>query len=166
MGQYALRWFEYGGGGMVAYWGNLGPPVTAFTSQTSFTADIAFLRPVRVLASGGSIVTGGRVVNGVRVFHAGETVTLASDGTLFNMEGAFQYELCRDVQPENGICDEYDDAAGAFGDFNSSGSIDGVDLAALLAAWGSTGGLCDINRDGVVDANDLTFLLSRWGQGA
>jgi hypothetical protein len=119
-----------------------------------------------MLVSWGTTVTGGRVVNGRRVFHAGETVTLASDGTLFNTEGMFEYGLCLDVQPENGICDEYDDAARAFGDFDSSGSVDGADLAALLDAWGTAGSVCDISDNGVVDGGDLAFLLSRWGQGA
>lgn len=149
---------------MVAYRGLLGSPVTGFT-QTSFTADIAFLRPVEVLVSVGTTVTGGRVVNGQRVFHAGETVTLASDGTLVNADGSFQYVLCPDTDL-NGICDGYDNAARAFGDFDSSGSVDGVDLAALLSAWGTAGSVCDISYNGVVDGGDLAFLLSRWGQGA
>jgi hypothetical protein len=75
------------------------------------------------------------------------------------------YALCPDTDL-NGICDAYDDAARAFGDFDSSGSVDGADLAALLDAWGTAGSVCDISDNGVVDGGDLAFLLSRWGQGA
>ena len=110
-------------------------------------------------------MSGGRVLSQIsppRLFvHAGETVSLKGDGGGL----ALDYTLCPDVD-SNGICDEYDAAARAFGDFDSSGSINGADLAALLAAWGSSGSVCDINRDGYVDGTDLTFLLSRWGQGA
>jgi hypothetical protein len=131
---------------------------------TSGSVNISFSQPVCAWFFTGW-VSGGRVLNEFgfdRLYvHAGETVALQSQAS----RAALYYSTCPDTD-SNGICDEYDTAARAFGDFNSSGSIDGVDLATLLAAWGSTGGLCDINRDGVVDANDLTFLLSRWGQGA
>jgi hypothetical protein len=168
MGLPALGWREYLNGGIVTYYGYLFPPVVGFTSQTNFTADIALLRPVAVVQSVGATVTGGRVVNGQRVFHAGETVTLASNGTLVNQEGYFEYGFCPDTDL-NGICDGYDNAARAFGDFDSSGSVDGVDLAAVLAAWGTAGwagNVCDISYNGVVDGGDLALLLSRWGQGA
>jgi hypothetical protein len=168
MGFNALRWGgNYAETGGVVIYSSLYNG--GFTSQTSFTADIALLRPVAVVASVGATVTGGRVVNGnvngTRLFHAGETVTLASNGTLVNQEGYFEYAFCPDTDL-NGICDGYDNAARAFGDFDSSGSVDGVDLAALLSAWGTAGSVCDISDNGVVDGGDLAFLLSRWGQGA
>lgn len=51
-----------------------------------------------------------------------------------------------------------------YGDLNLDGVIDGVDLAGLLAAWGSAHSSAgDINGDGVVDGADVTFLLARWG---
>lgn len=45
------------------------------------------------------------------------------------------------------------------------GTTDGLDLTALLAAWGTDGGPsgCDIDGDGVVAGTDLTSLLSAWG---
>ncbi len=47
----------------------------------------------------------------------------------------------------------------------SSGLVtDNVDLAVLLAAWGSTGqSRSDINEDGVVDSGDLALMLAAWG---
>jgi hypothetical protein len=52
-----------------------------------------------------------------------------------------------------------------FGDITGNGVVDGVDLAALLAAWG--GGKsqfdCDIDNDGVVGGGDLAFVLAGWG---
>ena len=52
------------------------------------------------------------------------------------------------------------------GDISGNNIVDGVDLAALLGAWG-TNGLgefdCDIDNDGLVGASDLAFVLSDWG---
>lgn len=47
-------------------------------------------------------------------------------------------------------------------DLDGDGIVDGVDLAILLAAWGSAGGPADINGDGTVDGSDLAVLLARW----
>jgi hypothetical protein len=54
-------------------------------------------------------------------------------------------------------------------DINSDGTVDGMDLAALLAAWGpcvtaSCSG--DINDDDTVDGTDLSALLAAWGWGS
>lgn len=53
------------------------------------------------------------------------------------------------------------------GDLNGDGTVDGLDLFALLAAWGPSPKddvcLADFNGDGVVDGNDLLFLLANWG---
>ncbi len=45
------------------------------------------------------------------------------------------------------------------------GATNGLDLTALLGAWGTDGGLsgCDIDGDGVVGGSDLTILLGAWG---
>jgi len=40
--------------------------------------------------------------------------------------------------------------------------VDGTDLAALLAQWG-TDGSADINGDGTVNATDLSSVLAAWG---
>lgn len=47
-------------------------------------------------------------------------------------------------------------------DLNVDGSVDGVDLGALLGAWGAPG-IADLNRDGTVDGIDLGVLLGSWG---
>lgn len=51
------------------------------------------------------------------------------------------------------------------GDIVPDGVVDGVDLAALLGAWGSAGGPwdADLTGDGAVDAADLAVLLGDWG---
>jgi hypothetical protein len=47
-------------------------------------------------------------------------------------------------------------------DLNGDGAVNGVDLTALLAAWGSSGGSADLNGDGTVNGIDLTALLAAW----
>jgi len=52
------------------------------------------------------------------------------------------------------------------GDVSGNGVVDGVDLAAVLGAWGSSGKgefSTDTNGDGVVDGADLATVLSGWG---
>jgi len=47
-----------------------------------------------------------------------------------------------------------------------SGNVDGVDLSAVLGAWGSDGSgaySTDVNGDGVVGGADLTALIASWG---
>ncbi len=46
------------------------------------------------------------------------------------------------------------------GDLNGDGVVDGADLGALLAAWGTPDG--DLNGDGTTDGGDLGILLSNW----
>jgi hypothetical protein len=47
-------------------------------------------------------------------------------------------------------------------DLDDDGSVGASDLAALLSAWGATGG-ADLDGDGSVGASDLAALLSAWG---
>lgn len=49
------------------------------------------------------------------------------------------------------------------GDLNGSGTIDALDLAILLGAWGSPAGPADLDRDGVVAGGDLAVMFSHWG---
>jgi hypothetical protein len=52
------------------------------------------------------------------------------------------------------------------GDVSGNGVVDGVDLAAVLGAWGSSGKgefSTDTNGDGFVDGADLATVLSGWG---
>ncbi len=61
----------------------------------------------------------------------------------------------------NGIPDLCD----CLGDVNSDHVVDGADIGAVLAAWGSTPGdaRVDPNRDETVDGADLGIVLSQWG---
>ena len=59
----------------------------------------------------------------------------------------------------NSICD-------CAADLTLDGIVDGVDLAALLSQWGSSGGgvyPADINGSGTVDGGDLGIVLGGWG---
>jgi hypothetical protein len=48
-------------------------------------------------------------------------------------------------------------------DINRDGTVNALDLAAVLAAWGSAGGgAADASRDGRVDGNDLAVVLAGW----
>ena len=50
-------------------------------------------------------------------------------------------------------------------DLNGSGTVDGTDLASVLAFWDQTGaGLVgDVNGDQIVDGMDLAIILAAWG---
>ena len=49
------------------------------------------------------------------------------------------------------------------GDFDGNGTVDGADLGALLANWGTTDKTTDLNMDGTVDGADLGLMLGGWG---
>lgn len=50
------------------------------------------------------------------------------------------------------------------GDLNGDGSVDVLDLLALLAAWGACEDCpADLNEDGLVDVLDMLMLLNAWG---
>jgi hypothetical protein len=67
----------------------------------------------------------------------------------------------------NGVPDCCEGALGCCpGDISRNGTVNGTDLAAVLAAWGSDGQTkfdCDIDDSGVVDGSDLAFVLAGWG---
>lgn len=50
------------------------------------------------------------------------------------------------------------------GDLNGDGAVNGADLAILLIAWGTDGGVTgsDLNGDGIVNGTDLASLLISW----
>ncbi len=51
-------------------------------------------------------------------------------------------------------------------DVDQSGAVNGVDLAAVLNNWGTSGGKqprSDINHDGIVNGSDLAEVLNAWG---
>jgi hypothetical protein len=68
----------------------------------------------------------------------------------------------------NGVpdcCDAGTSCIPCLGDVTDNGVVNGIDLAALLAAWG--GGKsqfdCDIDNDGSVGGSDLAIVLAGWG---
>jgi hypothetical protein len=51
-------------------------------------------------------------------------------------------------------------------DVDESGAVNSVDLAAVLANWGTDGGKyprADVNGDGTINSSDLAAVLSEWG---
>jgi len=50
-------------------------------------------------------------------------------------------------------------------DLDGNGSVEGADLATMLASWGLCSGACvaDLNGDGQVGGSDLGSLLAGWG---
>jgi enterochelin esterase-like enzyme len=48
-------------------------------------------------------------------------------------------------------------------DIDCSGTVDGVDLGALLGAWGPGHGPADLDGSGMVDGADLGAMLAAWG---
>jgi len=58
------------------------------------------------------------------------------------------------------------ESCGCPGDITNDGSIDAVDLAIILVAWGThkQGEFnADLNNDGIVESADLSIVLSGWG---
>jgi hypothetical protein len=47
-------------------------------------------------------------------------------------------------------------------DIDGDGVVDGTDLAALLAAWGTSNPEADLDQDGSVGGSDLAILLGCW----
>ena len=51
----------------------------------------------------------------------------------------------------------------AAADISGSGTVDGEDLAMLLAVWNTNDAAADVNDNGVVEGADLTLVLASWG---
>jgi hypothetical protein len=63
-------------------------------------------------------------------------------------------------------CEAGVDCDPCLADISGNGTVDGVDLAAVLNSWGNapTGkSNADVNGDGVVDGADLAEVLNAWG---
>ncbi len=63
-------------------------------------------------------------------------------------------------------CCENGTICGCPADIVQDGIVNGVDLAAVINAWGTDGGKlprCDVNHDGIVDGADLAQVLGSWG---
>ena len=60
------------------------------------------------------------------------------------------------------LCVEASDL-GKVGDINHDGKVDGIDLAYVLADWGTANPRSDLNHDGIINGIDLGTLLANWG---
>ena len=63
-------------------------------------------------------------------------------------------------------CCEYSTPCDCDADIIQDNAINGVDLAAIMNAWGTDGGKiprCDVDGSGIVDGSDLTIVLDAWG---
>ena len=63
-------------------------------------------------------------------------------------------------------CEDGSSCAPCVADVIEDGAVNGVDLAAVINAWGTDGGKLprtDIDRNGIIDGADLAILLSAWG---
>ncbi len=49
------------------------------------------------------------------------------------------------------------------GDIDGNLTVNGSDLAAMLAAWNTSSPAADLNGDGVVNGSDLAAMLAAWG---
>ncbi|MDA0661110.1 MAG: hypothetical protein O2931_15415 [Planctomycetota bacterium] len=56
----------------------------------------------------------------------------------------------------------YQIVAGRREDLNGDGAVDGLDIAILFSAWGTTSGQADVNLDRIVDGADIGRLFSAW----
>jgi len=52
---------------------------------------------------------------------------------------------------------------GRVGDINGDGVVNGIDLATILADWGTTADRSDLDRNGSVNGADLALVLANWG---
>ena len=63
-------------------------------------------------------------------------------------------------------CEQSTSCESCAADIDGSGTVNAVDLAAILTVWGTDGGKyprADINGDGEVNGPDLAAVLSNWG---
>jgi hypothetical protein len=47
-------------------------------------------------------------------------------------------------------------------DMNGDGHVNGIDLAFILAYWGTSTPIADLNDDGIVGGVDLALVLNGW----
>jgi hypothetical protein len=77
-------------------------------------------------------------------------------GELADANGNYIPDCCESTPP-CGPC---------LADVDGSGAVNGVDLAAILNTWGTSGGKypgADVNSDGIVNGADLAEVLNSWG---
>lgn len=96
----------------------------------------------------------------------------ASGQSLLGDESANHYRCelgvvaCGAVATSPSLLSETSGSCGCPGDITGDGAVNGIDLAPLLTAWGTSGQgkfNCDLNDDGIVNGADLTIVLTGWG---
>lgn len=94
---------------------------------------------------------------------SGVTV-LFSDTTAF-VDGFFAVGSANDILMRNtfAFVGAPTCVTGLCGDIDANGVVDGADLGALLATWGTTSASADLDADGSVGGGDLGILLANWG---
>jgi hypothetical protein len=90
-----------------------------------------------------------------------------------NSDGVVDYGQIRAGELEDAnannipdCCEDGVSCVPCLADIDESGTVSGVDLAAMLGVWGTDGGKyprADIDGSGTVDAGDLAILLNSWG---
>ena len=90
-----------------------------------------------------------------------------------NSDGIVDYGQIRagELEDANGnnvpdCCEQSTSCEPCAADIDGSGTVNAVDLAAILTVWGTDGGKyprADINGDGEVNGPDLAAVLSSWG---
>ena len=90
-----------------------------------------------------------------------------------NSDGIVDYGQIRagelvDVNANNipDCCEQPVPCTPCLADVDESGAVNSVDLAAVLANWGTDGGKyprADVNGDGTINSSDLAAVLSEWG---
>jgi hypothetical protein len=72
-----------------------------------------------------------------------------------------------DGMPDECRCRHYPAIICCPADITGNSAVDGVDLSALIGAWGTDGSGgefdADITNDSIVDGADLAIMLSGWG---
>lgn len=111
--------------------------------------------------SSGSWESIGQVRDGFAVDLRGEVAAIGAYREVINGLA------CGDVRLSFRFSDEDSDTLAdrcerAAGDTNLDGVVDGLDLANVLAAWGTSSESQDCNRDGIVDGTDLALVLANW----
>jgi hypothetical protein len=140
-GSALLAWDEAGGTRLLAKQSSLNTAPFTPTGDTFFTGN-----PINQLTLIGS--TGNNGNGGGTGFSSGGWLVLRA-GDSATQTYAIAKIL---VEPSDSSCPA---------DINGDGTVDGSDLAALLAGWATSSP--DLNGDGIVDGADLAILLGAWG---
>jgi hypothetical protein len=145
----ANLWLEHGSG----------PSLSATNAQPT----AAFSGQIPNLVAGPAIPASGTLAKRIGTWQVRITdFSVASSSDLVG-SGAFQQSGSSDLLAT--ITLEVLPSCAA--DITRNGLVDGVDLAIILATWGTNGNKggvnSDVNGDGIVNGTDLATVLGTWG---